>query len=147
MQHVRRPCRLPSAHMVNFMEFLDNLDTVTPGAVAGRYSVHQPPCLPFCRIRAYIYIYIYNWRQTPRKVPLVRPSVKPPGFMPCCAGSFNRSLDVELGSLGISVVDPQRPHVSTALLYSSHLPTPCFLTIYSPFLYHIYSFFLSSLTV
>lgn len=94
-----------------------------------------------------IYIYIYNWRQTPRKVPLVRPSVKPPGFMPCCAGSFNRSLDVELGSLGISVVDPQRPHVSTALLYSSHLPTPCFLTIYSPFLYHIYSFFLSSLTV
>ena len=51
-------------------------------------SVHQPP---FLLILSYSGVYIYNWRQTPRKVPLVSPLVKPadtpPGFMPCCAGS------------------------------------------------------------
>lgn len=73
--------------MVNLMGFLDSLDTVIPGAAAGRY---QRPSTSLSRHSVVLgRIYIYNWSRTPRKVPLVSPLVKPadtpPGFMPCRA--------------------------------------------------------------
>lgn len=57
MQHVRRPCRLPSAHMVNLMGFLlDNLYTVIPGAVAGRYQRPSTSFSPHSVVLGRIYI-------------------------------------------------------------------------------------------